>query len=239
MVARGTPLALQTSTAANGRRRGFSLVELLVVVGLVAVLISLLLPAMGRARAQAKQVVCASNLRQIGQAMLMYANENRGQLFPLDAGGPLGMPSIDQQWFVFVLKPSPPRDVSSREPRDWVPAVMLCPADDPEPAQHHSYILNDHLNEHGVKFSSKPIPEVTADRIVVMGEKQSQVNDWYVQTLPGQTSDFNETIEKYRHGPRLGSNYLHLDLHVDTLSPEEARVGLDPWEVKAVGGGGA
>ncbi len=59
---------------------GFTLVELLVVIGIIAVLISLLLPALNTARTSAKRIACSSNLRQFGVALTMYTSETKGWL---------------------------------------------------------------------------------------------------------------------------------------------------------------
>jgi len=61
-------------------QRGFTLIELLVVVAIIAVLVALLLPALNQAREQAKQVICGSQLRELGKGELMYASDYKGWL---------------------------------------------------------------------------------------------------------------------------------------------------------------
>jgi prepilin-type N-terminal cleavage/methylation domain-containing protein/prepilin-type processing-associated H-X9-DG protein len=61
-------------------RRGFTLIEILVVVAIIALLISILLPSLGAARSRARSVVCCSHLHLLGQAMFFYANDNQNKI---------------------------------------------------------------------------------------------------------------------------------------------------------------
>jgi prepilin-type N-terminal cleavage/methylation domain-containing protein len=237
------------------KRHGFTLVELLVVIGIIAILVGLLMPAFAKARMQANSVACQSNLRQIGMFLQGYLNDNKGWIFPVgpdetDAQGNLRPGTYGTQypphlrWPMRVpgMVPHPPDpypyDVNqpyvydATNPDKWqtapfTPPIMLCPSD-LEPALAHSYLLNHHLAYQRIRSGTKRLGGLTASDVIVMGEKITTSPDYYMER-DRNTGDFDIKVEQFRHGVKLGSNYLKFDWHVDTLPPREALTGVDPW----------
>lgn len=104
---------------------GFTLVELLVVIGIIALLIGILLPTLARAREQANRTKCLSNLRQLGQALYLYASESKDRLPNANVAGASDDPSGHDRALV---------ELAQEHVRNA--GVFHCPSDrDPAPTE--------------------------------------------------------------------------------------------------------
>ncbi len=194
--------------------RGFTLIELLVVVAVIALLISILLPSLSRARQMARRTYCMNNMREIGKGLLYYAQDSK-DFFPCIHGTDYENPEPPaHEWWETLL------------PYKFRREYMLCPADphrddvfgDPNEGGYkiESYIYNG-MFAFGKRFAQVLRP---ADRICI-SERSDSEEGLEHQGYPAWKAQFvwEEMVKHDRHLDK--SNYLFVDLHVETLKWEE------------------
>jgi prepilin-type N-terminal cleavage/methylation domain-containing protein/prepilin-type processing-associated H-X9-DG protein len=231
---------------------GFTLVELLVVIGIIAILVAILLPALNRARADANRTKCLANMRSLQVAQALYASENRGYL--VQAGMSHGSVRHDEErtWFTVLqrygsnkLLPRCPSDTSPHwQDGDGVPLSGSGPT---AIWRRTSYGINDFLDKDlcpwGPNFSPVPagglyvkITQVRRTSVTIQFLEMAHVGEYaasdhpHVENWAGTNiaAAAARSVQVNVHGGKLPvskqsvANYGFLDGHAESLRFDDA-----------------
>ena len=234
----------------SGRHHGFTLIELLVVIAILALLIGILSPALSQARHYARRAVCASNLRQVGTAIHLYANDF-ADMIPF---GPAGRPVTGSNFYTVTGNVTSLLSLEDGTPvglglllEDYLaqqPTVLFCPGvDQPSEAQDQlarvglAQAQSDFYYRHASVALLSGTPEAFRIRLSNLG-KNSQgqpiaalVSDVQFHAHPSLAAWLVKTRTSHRG---ISSNVLFAAGHVHTLSNRDdsltVNVGTAPYD---------
>jgi prepilin-type N-terminal cleavage/methylation domain-containing protein len=229
-------------------KRGFTLIELLVVIAIIAILLGILMPALSMARMHAKRLASASNLRQIGVALEMYTEDNKGY-FPETSHGLTGQEARRRSW-VYTL---------SRYVGD-VNEIRIDPAD-PKRKERlanwtTSYVMNEYIAVDAVdpfgqlsgpsyrnKYKLKrPALTITTfvgadDLSPALTSDHTHSRLWFLPAPNVPWDTLRKDIQPDRYtGHKADDNtngsslYLYADSHVENLKAKVVKDWADNWQ---------
>jgi prepilin-type N-terminal cleavage/methylation domain-containing protein/prepilin-type processing-associated H-X9-DG protein len=242
------------SDTCSKRRSGFTLVELLVVIGIIGLLISILLPALSKARLAGAQTKCMANLRSIGQALVLYCNDNRDVLPVSSHINEVNPTATPELFWINALR----KYIAN------VDAVRVCPVDPNGQARidaggssyvTNSFVFDDVLqyDPFGNVLSSQTRKKFSQYRpssrwisFMIISDQQDPSQGAYADHIHGETwfdtsADLEsrwQSVLKWTQPDRFAtrtndqhtrgrSNYLYLDGHVEALEAADVRRSVE------------
>ncbi len=208
----------------RSRRCAFTLVELLVVIGIIALLIAILLPALNRAREQARKLQCASNLRQICNAFIMYNSDNKGR-FPTASSVLFGYRFASDFIHWQIGRDPEQGSIVPYIGRRFRPECFRCPSDNveshkPYMSSERAYFYSYSANEY-ICGSYEPNTKVvrvrgSSHKILLIEESARTINDAnWICVYADELGGFHD---RNRPAPHGRGNAAFCDGHVDFVT---------------------
>ena len=228
-------------------RYGFTLIELLVVISIIAILLAVLLPSLSMVRTHAKRVASTSNMRQIGLAIELYTEDNRG-FFPESSHGLTGAAARQRSW-IYTLS-SYVGDVNE---------IRICPADPKRKERLEcntsSYVMNEYIavdavdpfgritgqsfrNKYNLRRPNRTITTfVGADDLsAALTSDHTHSRLWFMPSPNVPWDTLREDIQPDRYtssqsedNTKGSSLYLHADAHVDNIKALQIKEMADSY----------